>query len=90
MRRGHKILDKNGQPKQLAVTTFENADKAHMNGLELVASYDFGSLVAYRYSLRAMSMLPLCSIVAICLREVQLGHSWSPSVSRMVTFGTRV
>ncbi len=24
-----------------------------MNGLELVASYDFGSLVAYRYSLRA-------------------------------------
>ena len=50
---GHKILDKNGQPKQLAVTTFENADKAHMNGLELVASYDFGSLVAYRYSLRA-------------------------------------
>ena len=50
---GYKILDKNGQPKQLAVTTFENADKAHMNGLELVASYDFGSLVAYRYSLRA-------------------------------------
>lgn len=49
---GKPILDNNGQPKQLTVTSFDNADKAHMSGLELVASYDFGSLVAYRYSLR--------------------------------------
>lgn len=33
-------------------STFENADKADMNGIELVASYDFGALSEYDYSLR--------------------------------------
>lgn len=32
--------------------TFANADKADMNGLEIVASYDFGALTDYEYSLR--------------------------------------
>jgi outer membrane cobalamin receptor len=32
--------------------TFKNADKAEMNGLELMASYDFGALSDYDYSLR--------------------------------------
>lgn len=33
-------------------STFENADKADMNGIELVGSYDFGALSEYDYSLR--------------------------------------
>lgn len=37
----------------LPVTTYENANKGRMSGLELMFSYDFGSLAAYRYSLKA-------------------------------------
>ena len=37
---------------EIGVTTFKNADKADMNGIELVASYDFGALTDYNYSLR--------------------------------------
>ncbi|WP_321282448.1 TonB-dependent receptor domain-containing protein [Marinifilum fragile] len=33
-------------------STFDNADKADMNGLEILASYDFGALKDYEYSLR--------------------------------------
>lgn len=32
--------------------SFENVDKADMNGIEIVASYDFGALSDYDYSLR--------------------------------------
>ncbi len=39
----------NGNP----YTTFENADKARMSGLELALSYDFGSLFDYDFSLKA-------------------------------------
>lgn len=33
--------------------TFENANKAEMRGLEIMASYDFGALIDYAYSLKA-------------------------------------
>lgn len=48
-----QVSDGAGGTKTLAVTTFANSEKAHMNGLELIASYDFGALADYRYSLRA-------------------------------------
>lgn len=35
------------------VTTFENGDKARLSGIELLFSYDFGSLAAYQFSLRS-------------------------------------
>lgn len=38
---------------KIPVTTYENANKGRMSGLELMLSYDFGSLAAYRYSLKA-------------------------------------
>ncbi|WP_152566765.1 TonB-dependent receptor domain-containing protein [Porphyromonas sp. COT-239 OH1446] len=37
----------------LNLSTFINADEAHMRGLEAILSYDFGSLAAYAFSLRA-------------------------------------
>lgn len=37
----------------LGITSYENAERARMSGIELVGAYDFGSLVDYRYSLRA-------------------------------------
>lgn len=36
----------------LALTSYENADRAEMRGIEGHASYDFGARAGYRYSLR--------------------------------------
>lgn len=41
-----------GSDTVASVTTYQNADKSLIRGLEVLASYDFGSLAAYRYSLR--------------------------------------
>ncbi|MDY5938852.1 MAG: TonB-dependent receptor [Phocaeicola sp.] len=41
-----------GTTKELSVNTFANSDKARMRGLELVASYDLGTMWDYRFSLR--------------------------------------
>lgn len=35
-----------------AVTNYYNADKSKIRGLEIMAAYDFGAMVNYRYSLR--------------------------------------
>lgn len=42
-----------GKKGDVGISSFENSDKAHMNGLELIASYDFGSLANYIFSLKA-------------------------------------
>ncbi len=44
-----KYMPNNGEP----FTTFENADKGRMSGVELSFSYDFGSLFNYDFSLKA-------------------------------------
>lgn len=47
----HKDKIVNDYPKA-RLRSFKNADKAFMNGLEIVTSYDFGALKDYDYSLR--------------------------------------
>lgn len=41
-----------GSDNVASVTTYYNADKSRIRGLEVMASYDFGALTNYRYSLR--------------------------------------
>lgn len=41
-----------GSDTVVSVTTYYNADKSHIRGLEVMGSYDFGALTGYRYSLR--------------------------------------
>ena len=42
-----------GKKGEVNISSFTNSDKAHMNGLELIGSYDFGSLANYIFSLKA-------------------------------------
>lgn len=82
------IVDKvTTNPDKTATKTFINSDKARMHGLELMAAYDFGSLVDYAFSLKAYAN---ATLLLHSKMKLAAASDWTPIKyvrSQNVTFG---